>query len=127
MAMSRAERAAHIDKLLAGLTSLRGVTAAAIVDGDGFVTHIRRDFEINTDAMGAAVQIALGSARRAASHVDQGDTSILLIENKDGLVLLAPLASGFVLSLMADGEAMLGAVRFEMKETIPDLNQAFTR
>ncbi len=125
MAMSRAERSAHIDKLLAGLTSLRGVTAAAIVDADGFVTHIRRDFEINTDAMGAAVQIALGSARRAASRVDQGDTSILLIENKDGLVLLAPLSQGFVLSLMADGEAMLGAVRFEMKETIPDLNQAF--
>ena len=127
MAMSRAERSAHIDKLLAGLTSLRGVTAAAVVDGDGFVTHIRRDFEINTDAMGAAVQIALGSARRAAAHVDQGETNILLIENKDGLVLLAPLASGFVLSLMADGEAMLGAVRFEMKETIPDLNQAFVR
>lgn len=123
--MDRAQRNALIEKQLSGLMGLRGVTAAGLIDSDGFVTHMRRDFEIDTDAIGAAVQIVLGSARRAASNVDQGETDVVLIENKDGMIFLAPLVRGFVLSLMADRGAMLGAVRFEMRETIPELNRAF--
>src|SRR4051794_5033961 len=86
-------RSDQIDKILAGLTSLRGVMAAAVVDPDGFVSHVRRDFEINTDALGAAVQIGFGAATRAAQHVAQGATKLVVIENKDGMVLLAPLKS----------------------------------
>jgi predicted regulator of Ras-like GTPase activity (Roadblock/LC7/MglB family) len=125
MAISNQERTAKVEKILGSVTSLRGVTAAAIIDGDGFVTHVRRDFDINTDALGAAVQITFGSARRASDHVSQGATQLMLVENKDGLVMLAPLTRGFVLALVADGSAMLGAVRFEVKQTIPELNQLF--
>ena len=125
MALSLAERSSMVDKVLTQVTNLRGVTAAAIIDSDGFVTHVRRDFEINTDALGAAVQIAFGSARRASEHVQQGQTMLVLVENKDGLVMLAPLNKGFVLACVGDGSAMRGAVRFEIKQTIPELNQLF--
>jgi predicted regulator of Ras-like GTPase activity (Roadblock/LC7/MglB family) len=126
MALSSiADRSSQVDKVLGSVTNLRGVTAAAIIDADGFVTHVRRDFEINTDAVGAAVQIAFGAARRASEHVQQGQTLLVLVENKDGLVMLAPLTKGFVLAVVGDGSAMLGAVRFEIKQTIPELNQLF--
>jgi predicted regulator of Ras-like GTPase activity (Roadblock/LC7/MglB family) len=123
--LSTQERSAKVERILASVSGLRGVTAAAVIDSDGLVTHVRRDFEIDTDALGAAVQITFGSARRAAEHVAQGDTSLVLVENKDGLVMLAPLAKGFILALVGDSSAMLGAVRFEVKQTIPDLNSLF--
>lgn len=125
MALLASDRSQKVDKILGSVTALRGVTAAAIIDSDGLVTHVRRDFEINTDALGAAVQIAFGSARRASEHVAQGATHLVLVENKDGLVLLAPLAKGFILALVGDQSAMLGAVRFEVKQTVPELNQLF--
>jgi predicted regulator of Ras-like GTPase activity (Roadblock/LC7/MglB family) len=125
MAMTAIDRSQKVEKILGSVTALRGVTAAAIIDSDGLVTHVRRDFEINTDALGAAVQIAFGSARRASDHVAQGATNMVLVENKDGLVMLAPLAKGFVLALVGDSSAMLGAVRFEVKQTVPELNQIF--
>ena len=125
MALTTADRTSRVEKVLGSVTALRGVTAAAIIDSDGFVTHVRRDFDINTDALGAAVQIAFGSARRASEHVSQGATSLVLVENKDGLVMLAPLSKGFILALVGDSSAMLGAVRFEVKQTIPELNQLF--
>lgn len=125
MAMTAIDRSSKVDKILGAVTALRGVTAAAIIDSDGLVTHVRRDFEINTDALGAAVQIAFGSARRASDHVAQGATNMVLVENKDGLVMLAPLAKGFILALVGDNSAMLGAVRFEVKQTVPELNQIF--
>jgi predicted regulator of Ras-like GTPase activity (Roadblock/LC7/MglB family) len=125
MATTGNDRSQKLDKILGTVTALRGVTAAAIIDSDGLVTHVRRDFEINTDALGAAVQIAFGSARRASEHVAQGATNMVLVENKDGLVMLAPLQKGFVLALVGDSSAMLGAVRFEVKQTVPELNQIF--
>jgi uncharacterized protein len=126
MALTTTDRSAKVEKILGAVTALRGVTAAAIIDSDGLVTHVRRDFEINTDALGAAVQIAFGSARRASEHVSQGATHLVLVENKDGLVMLAPLQKGFVLALVGDASAMLGAVRFEVKQTVPELNQLFS-
>ncbi len=121
----RGARSAEVEALLVGLTALRGVTAAAIVDADGLVTHIRRDFDINTDALGAAVQIVFGATDRAAKHVNQGNSALIISENRDGLVVLSPLSKGFILALVADSNALLGAIRFEVKETVPSLNQLF--
>lgn len=123
--LTKVERNQRIDGVLASLVSLRGVTTAAIVDADGFVTHIRRDFEMDADALGAATQVVFSAAAQAAKQVSQGSTRLVLCENKDGLVLLAPLVRGFVLVLVADGSAMLGAVRFEIKESTPELDALF--
>ena len=49
---TRKSHSSEIDSILRNLMSTQGVTAAAIVDSDGFVTHIQRDSEINTDAIG---------------------------------------------------------------------------
>ena len=116
-----AKRTHAIDRLLAELMSLRGVTAAAIVDGDGFVTHIRKDFEVNSDALGVAVQIMFGASSRSSQHVQQGTTSLVVVENHDGVIVVAPVTPGFTLALVADTSAMLGSLRFEVKETLPVL------
>jgi predicted regulator of Ras-like GTPase activity (Roadblock/LC7/MglB family) len=120
---SRATRNEEIDAILHGLTLISGVTAAAVVDSDGLVTHIRRDFDVDTDALGASVQIVFGAASRACEHVRHNKVNIVISENAGGLIMLAPLKSGLVLSLFADKDAMLGAIRFELKETIPALNR----
>jgi hypothetical protein len=64
-ALSKADRNERIDKALHGLVSQRGVTTAAIVDADGFVTHIRRDFEVDTDAPRSRSCTTPPPARRA--------------------------------------------------------------
>ncbi|MCC6551526.1 MAG: roadblock/LC7 domain-containing protein [Polyangiaceae bacterium] len=115
----------EIDRQLVTLTSIRGVTAAAIVDNDGLVTHIRRDFAVDADAMGAAVQVVFGAARRAAENVSQGQSRLVIVENNEGVILLAPLSNEFLLAVIADGSVMLGSVRFEVKQTIPVLNEFF--
>ena len=114
-----------IDRVLRDLMNLQGVTAAAIVDRDGLVTHIRRNFEINTDALGVSVQIVFGAASKAATHVNHRAADIVICENDDGYVLLAPISSGIMLSLVTDDDALLGRVRFELKEAIPSLKKLF--
>ena len=119
------ERNSKIERVLKNIVGLRGVTAAVIVDSDGLVTHAQKDFDIDADALGAAVQIAFGSAHQASEHVRLGATHLVLVENKEGLVMLAPLSKGLILALVADTSSLLGAVRFEVKQTIPALNELF--
>ncbi len=121
----RAARNETIDSILRSLTALRGVMAAALVDSDGLVTHIRRDFEVDTDALGASVQIVFGAASRASEHVTQGTVHIVICENAEGFILLAPVKGGMILTLFADRDAMLGAVRYEIKESVPELAELF--
>lgn len=121
----KADRSASIERILASLTSLRGVTAAAIIDSDGFVKHVRMDFELSTDALGAAIQVMFGSARRAAEQLAQGRTKLVPSESTEGILLLAPIAKGFVLVVVADSSVLLGSVRFELKETRPELAHLF--
>lgn len=121
----RAVRNEAVDSILRSFTSIKGVTAAAIVDSDGLVTSIRREFDVNTDALGASVQIVFGAATRATEQVSQGEVKIVISENSDGYIMMAPLNQGLMLALFTDENALLGAVRFEIKETLPALNQLF--
>lgn len=123
--MATTQIAVEVDRALLGLTGLRGVTAAAVIDGDGFVTHIRRDFDVDSDALGAAMQIVYGAAQRAAENVGQGAARLVLTETAEGFVLGLPLTAGFMLAVIADLSALLGSVRFEAKQTVPSLNQLF--
>ncbi len=123
MALTHPQRNQKIEETLAALALGRGVVAAAMVDGDGFVTHIRRDFEIDTDALGAAVQVVVAATSKAAQNVGQHATRLVLSENKDGLILCVPLSRGFVLAVVADASSMLGALRYEAREAAGELSR----
>jgi predicted regulator of Ras-like GTPase activity (Roadblock/LC7/MglB family) len=123
---TRKIQANEIDYILRNLMSIQGVSAVAIVDNDGLVTHIHRDFEINTDAIGASVQVVFGAASKAALQVGHNVTNIVICENAEGYILSTPIEAGFMLALVTEREALLGRVRFELKETIPVLKQLFT-
>ncbi|PPD49792.1 MAG: hypothetical protein CTY13_02810 [Methylobacter sp.] len=122
----RKAQASEIDHILRNLMSIQGVSAAAIVDNDGLVTHIHRDSEINTDAIGASVQVVFGAASKAAQHVGHRSTTMVICENAEGYILSTPIEAGFMLALVTEREALLGRVRFELKETIPVLKKLFT-
>jgi predicted regulator of Ras-like GTPase activity (Roadblock/LC7/MglB family) len=54
--------------------------------------------------------------------VGQDSAKLVVSENRDGLVIFAPLAAGFLLAIVADSSAMLGSIRFEVKEVLPTLS-----
>ena len=118
-------QAMEIDFILHNLMSIQGVSAAAIVDIDGLVTHIHRHSEINTDAIGASVQVVFGAATKAALQVGHHVTNMVICENAEGYILSTPIDAGFMLALVTESEALLGRVRFELKETIPVLKKLF--
>ncbi len=117
----------NIDLILRDLMNIQGVVTTAVIDRDGLVTHIRRNFLINTDALGVSVQIVFGAANKAASHVKHRSADIVICENTDGYVLLAPIIAGFMLVIVTDNDALLGRIRFELKEAVISLKKLFDK
>ena len=112
-----------IDEILTDLLGNRGVIAAALVDADGFVSHIRREFDIDPDALGAAAQVAFGAALGASEDVERGPVTGIIVEAAEGKILLQPLKSDYVLAIVTDSHATLGSVRFRLRGVVPELNQ----
>lgn len=121
--MKRAREKSTIDDVLADLLSNRGVVAAALVDADGFVTHIRREFEIDPDALGSTAQVAFGAAVGASADVERGDVKGIIVEATEGVILLQPLADNFVLAIVGDTTATLGTIRFRLRTAVPEMNE----
>ncbi len=119
--MDRAERRNRIEKILRSLTLLKGVTAASVVDPDGLPIANRNEFEIDTDALSASVQIVNTTVETISQQVGHGLPLLILTECKGGLIVVAPLGKGFLLTVIADSQALLGTVRYEIKESIPEL------
>ncbi len=119
--MDRAERRIRMDKVLRSLTSLKGVTAASVVDPDGLPIANRNEFELDSDALSASVQIVSTTAETISQQVGHGLPFLIITECKGGLVVVAPLGKGFLLTVVSDSQAMLGTVRYEIKESIPEL------
>ncbi|MDD5463066.1 MAG: roadblock/LC7 domain-containing protein [Methylococcales bacterium] len=115
----------EIDFILHNLMRIQGVSAVAMVDIDGLITHIRHNSEVNTDAIGASVQVVFGAATKAALHVGHHVTNMVICENAEGYILSTPIDAGFMLAMVTERDALLGKVRFELKETIPVLKKLF--
>lgn len=107
--LPRPDRSAAIDRALNDILSRRGVTAVAVVDGDGFVTHVRPD--LDAEALGAAAQVAFHAATETARRAHQSRARRLVAENDEGVVVLTRLAGEFVLLVAADRTASLDALR----------------
>ncbi len=119
------DRRTHFDKVLGQLVSIRGVTSALLVDPDGLVVHMRKDFDLDADAVAPSVQIMLGAATTMGERTSHGNTNLVLAEATSGMSVVAPLSNDFTLAVITDNDAMLGAVRFEVKEAVGALNKAF--
>jgi predicted regulator of Ras-like GTPase activity (Roadblock/LC7/MglB family) len=53
--------------------------------------------------------------------------SVIVSESGNGVVLVAPLVMDFSLLVVADGHAVLGSIRYVLRETVPDVNSLLAR
>ncbi len=118
---SRADQDSALDDCLETIVTVEGVMAAALVDGDGLVARIRGRSEVDSDTLGSAVQLFLVAAVKAAERIRQKSPRLVFAENEAGMLLLVPLAHGFVLAISADTSMMLGALRYDVKAIVPRL------
>ena len=106
--------AAALDELMAEDSDIQ---AAALVSLDGFTMASALPAGMQDDRVGAMSAAILGLGERAAAELGRGHLSQVFIEGENGYVLLIAAGDRAVLTAMAEPNAKLGLVIYDMKAT----------
>lgn len=93
------------------------VQAAALVSLDGFTMASALPDGMQEDRVGAMSAAILGLGERAAAELGRGALSQVFIEGESGYVVLISAGDRAVLTALADIEAKLGLVLYDMRAT----------
>lgn len=91
------------------------IQAAALVSLDGFTMASALPPGMQADRVGAMSAAILGLGERAAAELGRGHLSQVFIEGDTGYVLLMAAGGRAVLTVMADANAKLGLVIYDMR------------
>lgn len=116
---------AELKELLNDLVTVQGIEAVVVVGRDGFVIDgVTRSGALDTDAVGAVISTGIGSSEVMGRELAVGDMTQAMFEYKGGMIVLALLGMDAILAVVADLNANLGNVRYQLKKRAPAIEQA---
>jgi hypothetical protein len=125
---AQARQATREERLAAALNELmqesQDIQAAALVSLDGFTMASALPDGMQEDRVGAMSAAILGLGERAAAELGRGALSQVFIEGEGGYVMLISAGERAVLTCLADIDAKLGLVLYDMRasaETIAEI------
>lgn len=107
--------------VLSRLAAVPGVSLAALVDREGFLIESAGDMVLEAEATGALAACLAEASECVGSELSQGGFVGLIAEYDAGLVLVNTAGSGTLLATVLGDPAVLGRVRYHVKQTLPDL------
>ncbi|KAF0209140.1 MAG: roadblock/LC7 family [Actinobacteria bacterium] len=120
-----ARRSTREEQLAAALDRLMqedpDIQAAALVSLDGFTMASALPEGMQPDRVGAMSAAILGLGERAAAELGRGHLSQVFIQGDSGYVLLMSVGERAVLTAMADANAKLGLVLYDMRAVADDI------
>jgi uncharacterized protein len=118
---SREERlAAALDALM---ENSQEIVAAALVSLDGFTMAAALPDSMQDDRVGAMSAAILGLGERAAAELGRGALTQVFIEGENGYVMLIAAGDKAVLTCIADIEAKLGLVLYDMRDAAETITE----
>lgn len=119
VARSAASQTTREERLAGALNQLmedsQEIQAAALVSLDGFTMASALPQGMQEDRVGAMSAAILGLGERAAAELGRGQLSQVFIEGDDGYVMLIAAGDRAVLTCLADQDAKLGLVLYDMR------------
>ncbi len=115
--------AKELSQILRDLLKLDGVEATLVASQDGFVIDSSSNSDLDMEGLGAMVAMAIGGAESMGREFELGSMEQYMVEFQRGKVLIAT-AGDAILAVVADDNAVIGSIRYNVKKTIPDIAKA---
>jgi predicted regulator of Ras-like GTPase activity (Roadblock/LC7/MglB family) len=94
------------------------IQASAIVSTDGLIIASALPPNVEEDRVSAMAAAMLSLGERISSELKRGELDQVYIRGSEGYVMLMALGTDAVLSVMANKNAKLGLIFFDIKRTI---------
>jgi len=114
-----------LNELLNELTKLEGINAAVVVNRDGFmIDGVMRESAIDMEYMAAIISAGIGSSEQMARKLELGALNLSMVECEKGVVVVVQIGDDAIMAVVADLEAKLGNVRYQIKKRLSDIMDA---
>jgi predicted regulator of Ras-like GTPase activity (Roadblock/LC7/MglB family) len=116
---------ANLKDLLRELVNVEGINSAVVVGRDGFVIDgTTAGTNLDIDAVGAVISTGIGSSEVMGRELEVGQMTQGMVEYDEGLIVMALLGVEAILAVVADLNANLGNVRFQIKKRLRDIERS---
>ena len=107
------------------LVNVEGINSSVVVGRDGFVIEgVTAGTSLDADAVGAVISTGIGSSEVMGRELEVGAMTRGRVEYDDGLIVMALLGEDAIVAVVADLNANLGNVRFQLKKRLKSIEQA---
>ena len=114
-----------LNDLLKELTSLDGINAALVVNRDGFmIDGVIRTEMIDMEYMAAIISAGVGSSEQMARQLELGVLNLNMVECEKGVVVVVQIGENAIMAVVADLDAKLGNVRYQLKKRLANIREA---
>jgi predicted regulator of Ras-like GTPase activity (Roadblock/LC7/MglB family) len=115
----------QLTDLLNELVNVEGINSSVVVGRDGFVIEgVTSGTSLDADAVGAVISTGIGSSEVMGRELEVGLMTQGMVEFDDGLIVMALLGEDAILAVVADLNANLGNVRFQIKKRLKSIEKA---
>lgn len=116
---------AELKRLLGELVRIDGVTTAVVVGRDGFVIDsASAGGAVDTEAIGAVISTGVGSAEVMGGELELGAMTQSMFEYDGGIIVMSLAGHDAILAVVAQLEANLGNVRYQVKKRLPEISKS---
>ncbi len=116
---------ATLKEVLYALTRAEGINTAVLASRDGFVIEgMSNGGALDTDAVGAVISTGIGSSEVMGRELGVGGMNQSMIEYDRGIIMISFLGNEAILAVVADLNANLGGIRYQVKKYMPYIEQA---
>jgi len=112
-----------LEKILADLNSVEGVTGSLITGKDGLVIAQRAPAGVDVDLASAMTATIFGTGDKAVKELKQGELVQEMIEGTAGKILVVA-GKSVILMVMTDTKVNLGMIRREMMRCIKEIEES---
>ena len=116
-------RTATLRDVLQELVDVQGILTSVLVGRDGFVIDGISSGEMDTEAIGAVISTAIGSNEVMGTELEVGDFSQSMVEFAGGVIVTSLVGESAILATVADLQAPLGNVRYQVKKRLPEIER----
>ena len=107
--------------VLARLAAVGGVALAALVDREGYLIESAGDMVLEAETAAALAASLAEAAEGVGRELSQGGLTSLVAEFDTGILLVNAAGPGTLLATAVYDPAVLGKVRYHVKQMLPDL------
>ncbi|MCU0632087.1 MAG: roadblock/LC7 domain-containing protein [Methanolinea sp.] len=105
-----------LKQILGEFLKIEGVSATVVVGRDGFVIESAVSGKMDIDALGAMASTGMGTSEAMGKELGKGELRQMLVELERGPIIMSPLSEDELIAIVAENEANVGRIRYELKK-----------